>query len=220
MNSAVEEPEFLLPRYVTITRDARTQLVLAIGGDQRAAGILQTTGGFTRHPGPSIHYHRQPVTMPVEQQRLGATAASYALLAAGYSTFLDPSLNVLATQDGDREAAHRYLTYLTELARSTAEGPVLAAVLAEISAPEAGVLPRLRDVLVSVWTSWGNQVPAEPVDGGPVERLMDVTDVLSRKAREIEELRTHAARSPASAAPASPLPPAAVTKRPARRPGP
>ncbi|MFD5765329.1 hypothetical protein ACFWIN_05850 [Streptomyces sp. NPDC127049] len=215
-----EEPEFLLPHYVTITRDPRTRLVLAVGGDQRAAGILQATGGFTRHPGPSTHYHRLPVTMPVEQQRLGATAASYALLAAGYSTFLDPSLNVLATQDGDREAAHRYLTYLSELARKTGEGPVLAAVLAEISAPETGVLPRLRDVLVSVWTSWGNQVPAEPRDGGPVERLMDVTDVLSRNTREIEELRTHAARSPASAAPTSPPPRAATSKGPARRPGP
>ncbi|MFG3348659.1 hypothetical protein ACGF1Z_26815 [Streptomyces sp. NPDC048018] len=214
------EPEFLLPHYVTITRDPRTQLVLAVGGDQRAAGILQATGGFTRHPGPSTHYHRQPVTMPVEQQRLQATAASYALLSAGYSTFLDPSLNVLATQDGDREATHRYLKYLAELARNTDEGPVLAAVLAEISAPETGVLPQLRDVLVSVWTSWGNQVPAEPRDGGPVERLIDVTDVLSNKAREVEELRTHAARSPASATPASPLPPTAGPKPAARRPGP
>ncbi|WP_282698154.1 hypothetical protein [Streptomyces sp. CC208A] len=130
MNPTTGEPEFLLPHYVTITRDPRTQLVLAVGGDQRAAGILQTTGGFTRHPGPSTYYHRLPVTMPVEQQRLGTTTASYALLAAGYSTFLDPSLNVLATQDGDREAAHRHLTYLAELARKTGEGPVLAAVLA------------------------------------------------------------------------------------------
>lgn len=220
MNPTTEEPEFLLPHYVTITRDPRTQLVLAVGGDQRAGGILQTTGGFTRHPGPSTHYHRQPVTMPVEQQRLQATAASYALLAAGYGTFLDPTLNVLTVQDEGREAARRYLTYLSELALNTTEGPVLAAVLAEISAPETGVLHQLRDVLVSVWTSWGNHVPAEPRDGGPVERLMDVTDVLSRKTREIEELRTHAARSPTSATTASPLLPDAGPKRPARRPGP
>ncbi|MCZ0978723.1 hypothetical protein O1L60_04235 [Streptomyces diastatochromogenes] len=195
-------------------RDPRTQLVLAIGGDQRAAGILQTAGGFTRHPDPSTHYHRQPVTMPVEQQRLRATAASYALMACGYSTFLDPSLNVFATHDSDREAAHRYLTYLTELARKTDEGPVRAAVLAEIAAPETGVLPRLREVLVSVWTSWGNQVPADPMDGGPVQRLMDITTVLSRKARKIEELRTHATRSPSSAAPAAP--PAASAKKSSR----
>ncbi|WP_282695202.1 hypothetical protein [Streptomyces sp. CC208A] len=218
MNDPAQEPKFLLPDYVTITRDPRTGLVLAIGGDQRAAGILQTTGGFTQHPGPSTHYHRQPVAMPVEQQRIGATAAAHALLVVGYSVYLAPELNVLTTPDGDREAALRYLARLSETARRS-KPHVLAEVMAEIAAPEVGVLPRLRDVLVSVWTSWGNQVPAEPLAGGPVQRLMDITTVLSRKAREIEDLRTQAARTPSPAPPFGPPPPAAGTaaKPPAPR---
>ncbi|MCX5417912.1 hypothetical protein [Streptomyces sp. NBC_00059] len=45
--------------------------------------------------------------MPVEHQRHGATAAAHALLLAGYSVRLDPSLNTLAAPDGDRQAARR-----------------------------------------------------------------------------------------------------------------
>ncbi|MFD3997404.1 hypothetical protein [Streptomyces sp. NPDC058583] len=219
MNDPAAEPEFLLPDYITITRDPRTQLVLAIGGNQRAAGILQTTGGFTHHPGPSIHYHRQPVTMPVERQRLGATASSYALLAAGYSVYLAPDLNVLATPDGDREAAYRYLTQLTELARNTTETHLLAGVMAEIAAPEIGMLPLLREVLVAVWTAWGNQLREQGDDTEPANRLMDITSVLSNKARDIEDLRTEAARTPPPVTPAQSLPPSARTakKPPPRR---
>ncbi|MFI9210215.1 hypothetical protein ACIGW7_19015 [Streptomyces sp. NPDC053253] len=218
MNSATE-PEFLLPRYVTITRDPRTQLVLAIGGNQRAPGILQTTGGFTQYPGPSIHYHRQPVTMPVERQRIGATAAAYALLAAGYSVYLAPDLNVLATPDGDREAAYRHLTKLTELARSTTETHLLAGVMAEIAAPEIGLLYPLREVLVSVWTAWGNQLRERGDDTEPADRLMDITSVLSNTARDIEDLRTKAAHTPPPVTPAQSLPPSAPTakKPPPRR---
>ncbi|GAA3389090.1 hypothetical protein [Streptomyces roseoviridis] len=179
MNGSAEEPEFLLLNYVTITRDPRTQLVLAIGGDQRAAGILQTTGGFTRHPGPSIHYHRQPVAMPVERQRLGATAASHALLVAGYSVYLAPDLNVLATPDGDREAAFRYLAQLAELANGTVEPHLLAGVMAEITAPETGILPRLREVLVAVWTTWADQLRDQDHDATPAQRLSDITQVLA-----------------------------------------
>ncbi|MGW6393102.1 hypothetical protein ACWFR1_21915 [Streptomyces sp. NPDC055103] len=213
MNDPAAEPEFLLPNYVTITRDPRTQLVLAIGGNQRAAGILQTTGGFTHHPGPSIHYHRQPVTMPVERQRLGATAASYALLAAGYSVYLAPDLNVLATPDGDREAAYRYLTRLTELARSTTETHVLAGVMAETAAPETGVLPRLREVLVAVWTAWGDQLREQGDDPEPADRLMDITSVMSNMARDIDDLRTKAAHTPPPLKPAKSPPSSARTAK-------
>ncbi|MFC8644481.1 hypothetical protein ACWGNY_20145 [[Kitasatospora] papulosa] len=41
-----DEPTFFALDYVAITRDPRTQLVVAIGGDPRAAGVLQTAGGF------------------------------------------------------------------------------------------------------------------------------------------------------------------------------
>ncbi|MGW3009594.1 hypothetical protein ACWC9R_12260 [Streptomyces sp. NPDC001219] len=83
-----EEPRFFVLEYVTITRDPRTQLVVAIGGDERAAGILQTTGGFISAPGPRGPYHRQPHSLPVDQQRAGATAAAHALLLAGVSVHL------------------------------------------------------------------------------------------------------------------------------------
>ncbi|MFE1836499.1 hypothetical protein [Streptomyces sviceus] len=46
-----DEPVFFDLNYVAITHDPRSQLVLAIGGDLRAAGILQTTGGFHSAPG-------------------------------------------------------------------------------------------------------------------------------------------------------------------------
>ncbi|MCX5417681.1 hypothetical protein [Streptomyces sp. NBC_00059] len=45
-----DEPTFFALDYVTITRDPRTQLVVAIGGDPRAAGFLQTAGGFHSAP--------------------------------------------------------------------------------------------------------------------------------------------------------------------------
>ncbi|NUS85373.1 MAG: hypothetical protein HOY75_22255 [Streptomyces sp.] len=73
------EPDFFVLDYITITRDPRTKLVVAIGGDERVAGILQTAGGFIDAPGPRGPYHRQPHTMAVDQQRTGATAAALAL---------------------------------------------------------------------------------------------------------------------------------------------
>ncbi|WP_405734821.1 hypothetical protein OG607_41160 [Streptomyces sp. NBC_01537] len=85
-----EEPQFAVLDYITISRDPRTQLVVAIGGHDRSAGILQTIGGFVSVFGPRGDYHRQPHTMPVDQQRQGATAAAHALLLAGFSVHLDP----------------------------------------------------------------------------------------------------------------------------------
>ncbi|WP_234432133.1 hypothetical protein [Streptomyces sp. NRRL S-378] len=76
------EPDFLVLEYVTITKDPRTGLVVAIGGTERAADILQRTGGFLTAPGPRGDYHRLPHGLPIEQQRLKATAASHALLCA------------------------------------------------------------------------------------------------------------------------------------------
>ncbi|MFH9562423.1 hypothetical protein [Streptomyces globisporus] len=113
-----DESTFFALDYVTITRDPRTQLVVAIGGDPRAAGILQTAGGFHSAPSAGRDYHRLPHHMPVEHQRHGATAAAHALLLAGYSVHLDPSLNTLAAPDGDRQAARRYLDRLAERARA------------------------------------------------------------------------------------------------------
>ncbi|GAA4781921.1 hypothetical protein [Streptomyces ziwulingensis] len=63
---------------------------MAIGGTEKAADILQRTGGFLSAPGPRGDYHRLPHGLPVEQQRRKATAASPALLAAGHSVHLDP----------------------------------------------------------------------------------------------------------------------------------
>ncbi|MCC9705976.1 hypothetical protein E4N62_12355 [Streptomyces sp. MNU76] len=45
------EPEFWVLEY--ITKDPRTGLVVAIGGTEKAAYILQRTGGFLSAPGPS-----------------------------------------------------------------------------------------------------------------------------------------------------------------------
>ncbi|WP_251015920.1 hypothetical protein [Streptomyces sp. ISL-99] len=108
------EPDFWVLEYVTITKDPRSGLVVAIGGTEKAADILQRTGGFLSAAGPRGDYHRLPHGLPVEQQRLKATTASHGLLAAGHSFHLDPALNALATPDGEHEAALRYLAHLAE----------------------------------------------------------------------------------------------------------
>ncbi|WP_237283349.1 hypothetical protein [Streptomyces alfalfae] len=64
------EPDFWVLEYVTITKDPRTGLVVAIGGTEQAADILQRTGGFLTSPGPRGDYHRLPHGLPIEQQRL------------------------------------------------------------------------------------------------------------------------------------------------------
>lgn len=136
-----DEPVFFDLNYVTATRDPRTQLVLAIGGDPRAAGILQTAGGFHSVSGAARDYHRLPHHLPGEEQRHGATAAAHALLLAGYGVHLDPSLNTLATPDGDRQAARRHLNGLESRARASETDRDVAVLLTEIAAPEEGVLP-------------------------------------------------------------------------------
>ncbi|MGX1115907.1 hypothetical protein RKD37_001270 [Streptomyces ambofaciens] len=46
------EPDFWVLEYVTITKDPRTGLVVAIGGTEKAADILQRTGGFLSAAAP------------------------------------------------------------------------------------------------------------------------------------------------------------------------
>ncbi|MER7932935.1 MULTISPECIES: hypothetical protein [unclassified Streptomyces] len=94
------EPDFWVLEYVTITKEPRTGLVVAVGGTEQAADILQRTGGSLSAPGPRGDYHRLPHGLPVQEQRLKATAASHALHAAGHSVHLNPALNMLVVPDG------------------------------------------------------------------------------------------------------------------------
>ncbi|MFM9571783.1 hypothetical protein ACKI1I_17430 [Streptomyces turgidiscabies] len=194
-----DEPVFFVHTYVTITRDPRTQLVVAIGGDDRAASILQRGGGFLDAPGPRGPYHRQPHSLPAEERRRGATAAALALLQAGYSVHLDPDLNTLSTRDEDRQAAHRYLDLLAERARNPSDGHELAAILTEIVAPGDGVLPRLRDILLSLWAGWDDRLPDAGHPAAPAEQLIDAVNGLARHTQRLEDIRNQAARIPASA---------------------
>ena len=61
------EPDFWVLEYITITKDPRTDLVVAIGGTEKAADILQRTGGFLCAAGPRGDYHRLSHGLPVEQ---------------------------------------------------------------------------------------------------------------------------------------------------------
>ncbi|MCC3778733.1 hypothetical protein [Streptomyces sp. UNOB3_S3] len=197
------EPRFFVLDYITITRDPRTQLVVAIGGDNKAAGILQTLGGFVSAPGPRGPYHRQPHDLPVDQQRRGATAAAHGLLLAGFSVHLDPSLNTLATPDGDRQAALRYLDELAERARQATNDREVAAVLTEITAPHDGLLHRLTQTLVATWAPWTQRLEAAGQNRALTEQLMHATSRLSSHARVIETIRDQAATRPTQQAPAS-----------------
>jgi hypothetical protein len=41
-----KQPDFWVLEYITITKDPRADLVIAIGGTEKTADILQRTGGF------------------------------------------------------------------------------------------------------------------------------------------------------------------------------
>ncbi|MFF2189662.1 hypothetical protein [Streptomyces sp. NPDC058155] len=88
-----EKPDFRVLEYLTVTKDPRTGLVVAIGGTEQAADILQRSG-FLDADGPRGPYHRLPHGLPVREQRLKATDASHALLTADHSVHLDPALNL------------------------------------------------------------------------------------------------------------------------------
>ncbi|WP_328844953.1 hypothetical protein [Streptomyces sp. NBC_00258] len=217
-----DEPTFLVLDYVTITRDPKTALVVAIGGDQRAAGLLQTDGGFHSAPSPLGDYHRLPHALPVEEQRQGATAAAHALLlAGGYSVHLDPTLNTLATQGSDRQAAHRHLEQLTSLGSDADNDRQVAAVLTEIAAPDDGLLPRLTQSLLATWASWGRRLKDTGRDPQVAMQLGVIVNKLSTLTWQIEQVRNDVDRTgpapqthprPVSTAP-SPLAAPAVRQR-------
>ncbi|MEU6814075.1 hypothetical protein [Streptomyces sp. NPDC046860] len=212
------EPDFRVLEYVTITKDPRTDLVVAIGGTEKSAAILQRTGGFLSAPGPRGDYHRLPHGLPIEQQRVKATAASHALLAAGHSVHLDPALNMLAVPpDGEREAALRYLADLAGRATVATTSSEVAEVLTEVAAPVDGLLPLAREVIVRSWITAGElQGPTPSEDLDPIGRLGDTADSLTAATHAILRARNHAASQAPQPAPTSPLPncaPAASRRR-------
>ncbi|WP_328939236.1 hypothetical protein OG288_37100 [Streptomyces tauricus] len=201
----VKEPDFWVLEYVTITKDPRTDLVVAIGGTEKAADILQRSGGFITPPGPRGDYHRLPHGLPIEQQRLKATTASHALLAAGHSVHLDPTLNALATPNGDHDAALRYLAHLAERVFTAETSAEVAEVLTEIAAPVHGLLPLLREVVVRagiVASDLQGTAPGE--DPEPLARLGDTANSMSQAAHMILHARNHTARAPRPTAPTPP----------------
>ena len=199
------EPDFWVLEYVTITKAPRTDLVVDIGGTDKAADILQRTGGFLSAPGPRGDYHRLPHGLPVEQQRRKATAASHALLAAGHSVHLDPTLNMLVAPDGEREAALRYLACLTERAAAATTSSEVAEVLTEVAAPVHGLLPLAREV-VRAWIAASDFQGAAPAgEPDPIARLGSTATSMSEAARAILHARNHTAR-PAQRPTTSPPP--------------
>ncbi|MFC9502741.1 hypothetical protein [Streptomyces sp. NPDC057002] len=213
------EPDFWVLEYVTITKDPRTDLVVAIGGTEQAADILQQAGGFLTAPGPRGDYHRLPHGLPLEQQRRKATAASYALLATGHSVHLDPALNTLATPDAERDATLHYLARLAERASDAETSSEVAEVLTEIAAPVHGLLPLTREVVVRAWIAAGGLQGAAPgEEPEPPTQLGDTANSLSRTAYLILLARNHAAhaahRHEAALVPPGPaLPPATPAAR-------
>ncbi|MFI7102736.1 hypothetical protein ACIBK8_25645 [Streptomyces sp. NPDC050161] len=206
-----EEPAFNQLDYVTISRDPRTQLVVAIGGTGQAAGILQTTGHFVPDSGLRGPYHRQPHNLPVDQQRQGATAAAHALTVAGFSVHLDPSLNTLHAPGGDREAALRYLDQLAERAGAAADEREVAAVLTEIAATHDGLLHKTVRVLIATWVPWTQRLEAAGLSPSAAERLQDATRTVESQFWRIQRIRDLAATT-------SPAPKATPSQAPAAAP--
>lgn len=200
----VKEPDFWVLEYVTITKDPRTGLVVAIGGTEKAADILQRSGGFITAWGPRGDYHRLPHGLPVEQQRLKATTASHALLAAGHSVHLDPALNALATPNDDYDAALRYFAHLAARVFAAETSTEIAEVLTEIAAPVHGLLPLLREVVAlagTVASDLRGTAPGE--ESEPLARLGDIANSMSQAADIILHARNHTARAPRPTAPTS-----------------
>jgi hypothetical protein len=199
------EPQFFVQDYISISRDHRTDLVIALGGNERTAGILQTAGHFLPAAGPLGTYHRQPHTLPVDEQRQGATAAAQQLLLAGFSVHLDPSLDVLSTVDGDRAAAHRYLAHLATRASAASDDRQVAEVLTDLVAPNDGMLPRMLMALVSAWAPWTRRLEAAGQEPVLPEGLMNAASSISRQTWRIEQIRNKAAARPSiGAAPHGP----------------
>ncbi|MGW8452484.1 hypothetical protein [Streptomyces niveus] len=189
------EPGFRVLEYVTLTKDPRTGLVVAIGGTRQVADILQRSG-FLDTDGPRGPYHRLPHGLPIREQRLKATAASHALMSAGHSVYLDPALNAFATADGDREAALRYLAHLAEQAGQATSDPEVAEVLTAVAAPTTGLLPLVREVVLRAWIALSHEADSADGEAEPVAQLGDTTEVLLRTTHRILFARNHAARAP------------------------
>ncbi|WSQ12898.1 hypothetical protein OG604_36870 [Streptomyces sp. NBC_01231] len=217
MRQDVFEPDFLVLEYITITQDARTGLVVAIGGTEQAAGILQTAGGFLNAPGPRGEYHRLPRGLPIDQQRLNATAAAHALLAAGYSVHLDPALTVRSSLDGDRQTTQRYLAQLAGRAASDNE---TAEVLTEIAAPAQGLLPLVSEIVVRAAVAWSARLNSTGHDVEPTHQLLNAASRLSSTTQQITLARNEAActtarrpHRPSAASPVKPAGPGTVVRR-------
>ncbi|MFJ4971095.1 hypothetical protein [Streptomyces sp. NPDC088755] len=129
---------------------------------------------------------------------------------------LDPALNMLATPDGDRDAALRYLGNLAERVAAAETGSQVAEVLTEVAAPANGLLPLTREVVVRA------ALAARALEGTPpgdepdhIDRLLEITHSMSRAAQAILHARNHVARAPQKA----PTPPPSTPRpRASRRP--
>jgi hypothetical protein len=209
------EPEFRVMEYITITQDARTGLVIALGGTQEAAGILQRHG-FLNAPGPRGEYHRLPHGLTAQDECHRATAASHTLLAAGYSVHLAPALNAFAPPDDGRDAARRYLAQLAERAFDAHSGDEAATVLTEIAGPDAGLLLLVREAVVGTYIAWSQLLQTAGADPEPAVRLGKTADALARAADSILIARNHAAHTPKRLAPTTT--PASPAQRPTAPP--
>ncbi|MFG2800458.1 hypothetical protein [Streptomyces pseudovenezuelae] len=210
------EPDFAVWEYITITKDSRTGLVIALGGTREAAGILQRNG-FLNAPGPRGEYHRLPLGLPAEDERHRATAASHALLAAGYSVHLAPALNTFGPPDDEREAARRYLAQFSRRALDARSGGEVAAVLTEIAEPDAGLLPLLREAVVGAFIGWSRLLETTGADPQAAVRLGETAHALARAEDSILLSRNHAARTAHRPAPATTLPSPAQPSAPMSR---
>lgn len=136
-------------------------------------------------------------------------------MLSGFSVYLDPSLNTLATPDGDRAAAHRYLDQLTEQASKATDDKQVAEILAEVAAPTEGLLSHLVQTLITTWATWSQRTEGALSKNDLAMRLMDTTSVLSRGGDEIRHIRNQAA-SAKPAAQQPPAPPGPAASPPAR----
>ncbi|MER6714610.1 hypothetical protein [Streptomyces sp. NPDC000877] len=153
--------------------------------------------------------------MPVDEQRHRATAGAHALLLAGFSVHLDPTLNTLQTPDGDQRAAHRYLDQLAERARNATTDRQVADILAQIAAPHDGLLPRLVNTLNVIWASCAERLDAAEDDADLADQLRNTARGLSAYPSQIEWISRKAASAPTPRRPSTA--PAALPQAPARR---
>ncbi|MEU3161203.1 hypothetical protein ACPCAJ_31915 [Streptomyces griseoincarnatus] len=112
---------------------------------------------------------------------------------------------MLATPDGDRDAALRYLTQLAERVTAAETSSAVAEVLTEVAAPVHGLLPLTREVIVRAWIASSDPQGAAPGnEPEPIARLGSTANSLSEAARVVLHARNHAARrtQPPATAPA------------------